>query len=145
MQINEFIEATSRLEKYYAKEYTKDQLEIMYDELKHLDISRYKKLIAVVMHSEKYLPKLPAFFDADKNTPYEEKKQKEKVYCKKCNSTGYVTYTKVIKDGTSEFKNTYVALCDCGNARQYKGWEIQDKLHSSNFHIPSIRELGLEG
>ena len=67
MQINEFIEATSRLEKYYAKEYTKDQLEIMYDELKHLDISRYKKLISVVMHSEKYLPKLPAFFDADKN------------------------------------------------------------------------------
>lgn len=145
MQANEFIEATSRLEKYYGKEYSKEQLEIMFEELKTMDISRYKQLISVVMRSEKYLPKLVAFFDADKNVSYaQEEKERQKVQCKKCNSTGYVIYTKVIKDGTRNFSNVYGALCDCENAKQYKGWEIEDKIHSSNFYVPSIHELGME-
>ena len=45
MQINEFIEATSKLETYYGKEYSTEQRSIMYDELKDFDLNRYRQLI----------------------------------------------------------------------------------------------------
>lgn len=144
MQIGEFIESTGRLEKYYGKEYTNEQRQIMFDELKSFSIERYRQLVTSVLKKCKYLPKISDFIEANKEEPYSQRQEAEKVECKKCNSTGYRTYTKIIRDGTRELKNTYAALCDCGNAKQYKGWEIEDKQHFSNFYVPTIKELGLE-
>lgn len=145
MQIGEFIEATGRLEKYYGKEYTNEQRRIMYDELKEFSLERYRQLVSAVLRKSKYLPRVVDFIEANKEEPYTQKQEEfEKVECKKCNSTGYITYTKTITDGSKKLEIIYAALCNCGNAKQYKGWEMEDKKHSSNFYVPTIQELGLE-
>ena len=144
MQSGEFIEATGRLEQYYDKEYTNEQRQIMYDELKDIEIERYKRLISIVIRKSKFLPKVADIIDANNEEPYTKYADKqEKIECKKCNSTGYIIYNKVIQDGNKKYTVPYGALCDCRNARQYKGWEITDKRYRSNFYTPYAKELNL--
>lgn len=144
MEINEFIDATSRIETYYGKEYTKEQAQIMFEELKELESNRYKKLISVVLRKCKYLPRLSDFFDAHNETPkITEEKEKKIIECKKCNGTGYVTYKKKINNGGKLLIYTMAAVCDCGNAQIYRGWEIEDKEHRTNYYTPTLQELGL--
>lgn len=141
MQINEFIEATGRLESYYGKEYNKEQLKIMHEELEHFTIERYKFLISKAIRKCKYLPKVCDFIEIDLEFPdntVEEKK--EKINCKKCDSTGMIIYTKKIIDGKRELQYQYAAICDCGNAKQYKGWK--NKENKSNYYTPMAKELG---
>ena len=107
MQIGEFIEATGRLEKYYGKEYTNEQRRIMYDELKEFSLERYRQLVSAVLRESKYLPRIVDFIEANKEEPYTQKQEEfEKVECKKCNSTGYITYTKTITDGSKKLEIT---------------------------------------
>jgi len=144
MTNGEFIEATTRLENYYGKEYTNEQRKIMFSELGHLDIARYRKLISAVLRKCKYLPRIVDFIEADKEEPYNTDKTevpKEKIDCPICNGTGYVIYKKKLKDGDRELIYDYAAICRCGNAKQYKGWEIQDTKHRSNYYIPFADEL----
>lgn len=146
MTNGEFIEATTRLENYYGKEYTNEQRKIMFSELGHLDIARYRKLISAVLRKCKYLPRIVDFIEADKEEPYNTDKTevpKEKIDCPICNGTGYVIYKKKLKDGDRELIYDYAAICRCGNAKQYKGWEIQDTKHRSNYYIPFADELGI--
>ena len=58
MTSGEFIEATSRLEKYFERNYTTEQLQIMYEELKNLSIDRYKQIIARCIRNYKLLPRI---------------------------------------------------------------------------------------
>ena len=144
MQSGEFIEATEKLEQYYDKEYTKDQRQIMYDELKDIEIERYRKLISIVIRKSKFLPKVADIIDANNEEPYtNNKNQQEKIKCKKCNGTGYIVYNKVMQDGNKKYTVPCGALCDCGNARQYKGWEITDTRYRTNFYTPYAKELNL--
>lgn len=144
MLINEFIEATSRLENYYGKEYQTIQRQIMFEELKDLSIERYKKLVSVVIRKSKFLPKVADIMEANLEEPYTSNKQdSEKTECEKCKGSGYLIYTKIIKDGNIERKNQYACICDCGNAKQYKGWEITDHKYRTNFYTPMCQELGL--
>ena len=100
MQIGEFIEATSRLEQYYDKEYTNEQRQIMFDELKDLEITRYRRLISAVIRKNKFLPKVSDIIEANIEEPYGTKNEdKEIIQCNKCNSTGYILYTKKVKNG----------------------------------------------
>lgn len=145
MDLNEFIEATSRLEAYYDKEYTNEQRQIMYEELKNLDISRYKKLISVVIRKSKFLPKVADIFDANKEEPYTVTRQETtKIECKKCNSTGYILYKKKIDNGTNSFYNEYAAICDCGNKNVYDGRKVKDSRYRTEFYTPTVGELGME-
>lgn len=144
MELSEFIEATSRVENYYGKEYTTEQRRIMHEELKNMNIERYRQLISAVMRKSKFLPKLADFNEANIEVPYSNvQTEKQKTECKNCNSTGYRFYTKLIKNGKDEFKNTYACICDCGNAKQYKGWEISDKEHRTEFYTPIAQEIGM--
>ncbi len=58
MEINEFIETTSRLEQYFDKEYSNEQRQIMYEELKNMPVEKYKELVDECLKKCKYLPKL---------------------------------------------------------------------------------------
>ena len=145
MTNGEFVEITSKLENYYGKEYSKEQRKIMFSELSNLDIDRYRKLVSVVLRKCKFLPKIVDFIEADKETPYSQQETElEKVECKKCNSTGYIVYTKLVADGDKKIPHQYAAVCNCGNAKQYKGWEVTDNRYKSEFYTPMIGELGLE-
>lgn len=144
MEISEFVEATTRLENYYGKEYTTEQRKIMHEELKNLSIERYKQLISAVIRKSKFLPKIADFIEANIEEPYTSNKEEhQKVDCKKCNGTGYLVYTKIIKDGDTERKYNHACICTCGNAKQYKGWEITDKKHRSDFYTPMAEEIGI--
>ncbi|HAB66521.1 MAG TPA: hypothetical protein DCE23_04040 [Firmicutes bacterium] len=144
MTRSEFVEATSRLEQYYGKEYTTQQLQIMFEELNTLAIERYRRLISAVIRKSKYLPKVADIMEANIEEPYtNENNEKQVIECKKCNSTGYVLYTKVIKNGGKDLKYTYVAICSCGNAKQYDGTKIMDKEHRSKYYTPLAVELGI--
>lgn len=145
MTNGEFVEITSKLENYYGKEYSKEQRKIMFSELSNLDIDRYRKLVSVVLRKCKFLPKIVDFIEANKETPYSQQETElEKVECKKCNSTGYIVYTKLLSDGDKKIPHQYAAVCNCGNAKQYKGWEVTDNRYKSEFYTPMIGELGLE-
>ncbi|MBR6688772.1 MAG: hypothetical protein IKL68_02010 [Clostridia bacterium] len=144
MTRSEFIEATSRLEQYYDKEYNTQQLQIMYEELSNFDVNRYRQLISAVIRKSKFLPKVADIIGANAEEPYTNSNaDKEVVDCNKCKGTGYVLYTKLIDNGVGKFKNIYGAVCSCGNAKQYKGWEVNDSEHRTNFYTPLAQELGI--
>lgn len=146
MTRSEFVEATSRVEQYYDKEYTNEQRRIMFKELEDINIERYRQLVSAVIRKSKFLPKIADFMEANIETPFSAQKDDlQKVECKKCNSTGYLVYTKAIKDGSRELKNQYACVCNCGNARKYEGWKVTDKRYRSNFYTPLVQELGIGG
>ena len=58
MKVNEFIMATSKLEKYFEKEYTNEQRQIMYEELKEMSLEKYQESIKDCIKTCKFLPKL---------------------------------------------------------------------------------------
>ena len=144
MQSGEFIEATSRLEQYYGKEYTNEQRQIMYDEIKSLTIERYRQLISMLIRKSKFLPKVADFTEVDIETPYTKQDEIQKTECKKCNSTGYLIYQKVIRDGNRKLEYQYACLCNCGNAKRYEGWNVSDKRYKSEFYTPLAQEIGLD-
>lgn len=144
MQIDAFINATSRLEKYYDKEYTTEQRKIMFDELQNLSIERYKQLISTLIRKSKFLPKVADFAEVNMETPYMKQDETQKTECKKCNSTGYLIYTKIIKDGNRNLNYQYACLCNCGNAEKYEGWNTSDKRYRSNYYTPYAEEIGLK-
>ena len=144
MQVGEFIEATGRLEKYYDKEYTNEQRQIMYDELQYLDINRYRKIISLIIKTSKFLPKIADILETNKQQPYYiEKEDKPKTDCNTCKGNGYILYQKRISNGDSFYKCTYIASCNCENAIHYDGQKINDKEHRSKYYISSIEELNL--
>ena len=142
MTQSEFIEATSRIEQYYNKEYTNEQRRIMFKELEDINIERYRQLVSTVIRKSKFLPKIADFVEANVETPFSTPKDTlQKIECKKCNSTGYLVYTKIIKDGERQFKNQYACVCTCGNVRKYEGWKVTDKRYRSDFFTPYAQEI----
>lgn len=132
MLTHEFVEATSRLEKYYNKEYTTAQLEIMYDELKHFDIERYRQLISAALKKCQNKPKIADFYLLDAEIPRNSDENAiEKVECTKCNGTGYITYKKFMTDGNKKLEYIYAARCNCENG------------NNAQRRVPTAKELGL--
>lgn len=145
MTQSEFIEITARIENYYGKEYTTEQRKIMYEELGDFTTERYRKLVSSVLRKCKFLPRISDFIEANKEEPYSTSSKEEtpKIECSICGGTGIVIYKRKIVDGDRELVYDYAAICRCGNTKQYKGWEIQDVKHRSNYYTPYIDELGL--
>ena len=132
----EFIQATTRLENYYDKEYTTDQLKIMFDFLKGWNVEKYIKAINYCLRNCKYLPKIADLTSANTDTMQVNNKEKiEFVKCNKCNGEGFIKYWKTIQNGGNPIQYEYIALCTCENA---------DKQRSINGHkLPTLAEVGL--
>lgn len=129
MELSEFIEATSRLENYYGKEYTTEQRRIMHEELKNLTVERYRQLISAIMRKSKFLPKIADFLEADMELPHQQKEVTESVECEVCHGEGYVYYKKIIPSENLEYN--YACRCICQNGQ------------SKNKDIPTFQELGI--
>lgn len=136
MNNSEFINATSRLEKYYDKEYSSDQLKIMYDFLKEWDLSRYIQAINACLKQSKYLPKLADIMNANVDKmSYTEKKKIDFVECDKCNGEGFIKYFKLLPNGDKKIQYEYIALCTCENA--------QKQRTENQYDLPTLAEVGL--
>ena len=58
MEINEFIKATSKLEQYFEKEYSNEQRQIMFEEVKNMSLEKYQEAVNNCIRNCKFLPKL---------------------------------------------------------------------------------------
>lgn len=132
----EFIQSTSRLEKYYDKEYSTDQLKIMFEMLKEWNAEKYRRAIDYCIRNSKYLPKVADLMSADSDSSFViNKTEIDFVKCNKCRD-GFVKYFKNIKVNGKTVPYEYLALCTCENGQK------QRSINKYNF--PSIAELGLE-
>lgn len=136
MSNTEFIQATSKLENYYGKEYTTEQLKIMFDMLREWTIEKYRKAINYCIRNSKYLPKIADLTSADIDIiGTEEKKKIDFVKCKKCNNEGFIKYFKNVKNGENTIKYEYIALCTCSNANNQR--------IINGYNLPTLQEIGL--
>lgn len=133
MQLDEFIEATNILERYYGKELSTEQMKIMYDILKDFGVERYKKVLVKCLKTCKYMPKIADIFAANNELSGQVQQEENTVKetCNKCEGTGYVFYTKFLVNGTTRYPYTYVSRCTCKNSRY------------ANQQVPTYQEVGI--
>ncbi len=143
MKIEEFMEVIRHTENFYGKEIPEEQKQFMFRELKNMEITRFKYIIAQHYRESPYLPKVPDILNINKKLGYSQvKKDSESNKCKECNGTGYVTYKKQIDNGTAgKLINEYGAVCRCRQKNKYEGWKIADQEHRTNFYTPYIEEV----
>lgn len=133
MKLDEFIEATNRLENYYGKELSAEQSQIMFEELEKLSIERYRKLISKCLRTCKYMPKIADILEANNELVGEVTEEKKQIIpCSKCDGTGYVVYTKFIANGNERIPYSYAARCTCENGK------------NANQKVPTYEELGIK-
>lgn len=141
MKINEFTEIIEQVERFYNKEIPEEQKQIMFNELKNMEVTRFKYIISQHYRTSPYLPKLPDILEINKKLGY-AKTNNNKNKCKDCNGTGYILYKKEIDNGTGgKIVNTYGAICKCRQKRKYEGWKITDEEHRSNYYTPYVEEI----
>jgi RNase P subunit RPR2 len=126
MQTNEFLELTNKMTVNYGKGYSKEQLDILYQNLKHLSKEKYELVVNKIIQTSKFLPKLADLIAMDHDTKIEKKI--EKTNCPICGGTGYVVYKKKVNDSYYD----YGALCSCGNAKEYT---------NNGYYIPHIEDI----
>ena len=143
MKIDEFMETVKQMENFYGKDMSDEQKKIWFENLKSMNINRFKYVIANLYKTSKFIPKLADIFELNSTLGSTAKNVEIKEDCKKCRNTGYVIYKQIVKDGDRSIPYEYVAICDCGRKKQYKGWEISDEKHRSKYYTPLITELGL--
>lgn len=132
----EFVQATTRLENYFDKEYKSEQRKEMYNMLKEWTIEKYTRAVNFCIRNCKYLPKIADLTNADINTIRTQSgKTIDFVKCDKCNNEGFIKYFKQIRNGDKMIEYEYIALCTCENARKQK--EI------NGYDLPTLEELGL--
>ena len=141
MKINEFTEIIEQVERFYNKEIPEEQKQVMYKELKNMELVRFKYIIAQHYRTSSYLPKLPDILEINKKLGY-AKTNNKKSKCKDCNGTGYILYKKEIDNGTGgKIVNIYGAICKCRQKRKYEGWKIADEEHRTNYYTPYVEEI----
>ena len=145
MKIDEFMQVTKEIENFYQKEMTEEQKKIWFENLKSMDIKRFSYLVSLAYKTYKFIPKLADIMELNINTGVRIKNNSEPIQnCKKCNNTGYVLYTKLVDNGIGgKLHYEYMAVCDCGRQKQYKGWEFPDERYRTNYYTPMANELGL--
>ena len=146
MKIEEFDEEINKLERFYQKEkaITDEQRQIWYRELRNLDITRFKYIIAQIYRTSKFLPKLADILEINANLGYSQAKQEQNINkCKRCNGTGYITYKKITKNGANDMLYEFGAICSCRIKSKYEGWKVTEERFRSNFYTTFAEEVGL--
>lgn len=131
MELNEFIETTSKIEKYFEKEYTTEQSQIMFEQVKNMSAERYLKAVNGCIRNCKFMPKLADILKASSeidNVDYSKKR--EHTPCKICGGRGFVRYSKILQETGYEYD--YACRCNCNNGDYYSK------------KIPTFEELGIQ-
>jgi hypothetical protein len=125
MEIQEFIEVTGEIEKFYGeenkpKELNSTERRIWFEELKKISKERYRQVVREVFRNCKYYPKLADIIALEKTLPKENKNVVyETVECVRCGSRGVIEIN---------YKNdnllwySFAAKCTCQNARKYENF-----------------------
>lgn len=144
MTLEEFTEVKQEIENFYDKDISDEQKKIWFNELKTMDIKRFRYVVSQVYRTCKFLPKLADIVEINSNLGYSQvKKEESKIKCNKCKGTGYITYWKNIKNGDKEMPYEFMAVCSCGRQKQYRGWEYPEERYRTKYYTPYAKELGL--
>lgn len=144
MTLEEFTEVKQEIENFYDKDISDEQKKIWFNELKTMDIKRFRYVVSQVYRTCKFLPKLADIVEINSNLGYSQvKKEEAKIKCNKCKGTGYITYWKNIKNGDKEMPYEFMAVCSCGRQKQYRGWEYPEERYRTKYYTPYAKELGL--
>lgn len=144
MKIDEFMDSVKQLENFYGKEMTDEQKRIWFENVKIMNIERFRYIIANLYKTSKFMPKLADVFELNMTIGSIEKKvEANQEHCEKCNNTGYVIYKQILKNRNKDIVYDYGAICSCNRKKQYKGWEISDERYRSKYYTPLATELGL--
>lgn len=142
MKIEEFMNEIKQIENFYDKQLTDEQKQIWFKELKYIELKRFKYIEAQIYKTLKFMPKLADIIEINSNLGYSQQKLEEnKIKCKKCNGTGYLTYIKKVDDGVRTLEYTFGAICSCRQQPKYEGWKISDERHRTNYYTPYIEEV----
>lgn len=141
MELNEFMQVTDRLEKFFNKELEQYEKDIWYQELKSIPIKRYEQVIKKAYTECKFMPKLADIVSINREMPYNTNNNiiNKKIECNICKGLGVVKYFKKIED----VEYQYFARCNCQNGINYNydGTKISDTQHKSEYYIPSVKEV----
>ena len=138
MTLNEFGNVWNTLCNYYEKEYSKDVMNLYFNEMKYIN-GEYNELITGITNKCKYFPKIADIMEVWRTIKQENMEvvdiNKPVCECNLCNGSGY----RIIKEkspagGIYEF----AVACDChnGDNKLYDGRTIKDKKHRSNYICP---------
>lgn len=112
MTMQEFVDVTDDIEKFYGKTINSYERSIWFDELGKMKADKYRKIVRQCFRTEKYMPKLADILKIKKELP-NERVEWIPVECEKCNSTGMISYHK--RDQLNEINYLYVCRCNCEN------------------------------
>lgn len=116
MTLKEFKEYITELQNVYDKKFNDTQIQVWYENLKFMSVERFNYILAEFYKTSQFMPSLADILEKHKSIPYEEKKEETSGMCKKCNNTGYITYTKELNG----YPYTYVATCSCKRQQPYE-------------------------
>lgn len=115
MTMQEFIDVTDDIEKFYGKAINSFERNIWFEEIGKLKVEKYKKIVKHCFRTEKYMPKLADILRIKKELP-NERVEWIPVDCRRCNSTGMISYHKF--NQLNEMYYTYVCRCNCENGQR---------------------------
>ena len=125
MKIDEFMEETKKLERFYSKELTEEQKKIWFENLKKLTLQRYQYIIGVIYRKNKYFPTLADILQINDETGMKKQEQKYKQEkCDICSGRGVIRYIKKINGIDYE----YVCRCNCGNSLKFMGLPTMEQV-----------------
>lgn len=125
MKIDEFMEETKKLERFYSKELTEEQKKIWFENLKKLTLPRYQYIIGVIYRKNKYFPTLADILQINDETGMKKQEQKYKEEkCDICSGRGIIRYIKKI----NEIDYEYVCRCNCGNSLKFMGLPTMEQV-----------------
>lgn len=136
MTIDEFSIETIKIENFYDKAIPEEQKKVWFQELKKMNVQRFRLIISEVYRRNKFLPKLADIIEIDKELGNTKKKEPEANDCKLCNGTGYQIYIK--EDNGTKYQ--FGAICSCRKQKQYIGWNVEGE--KSSYYIPYIEQIG---
>ena len=125
MKIDEFMEETKKLERFYSKELTEEQKKIWFENLKKLTLQRYQYIIGVIYRKNKYFPTLADILQINDETGMKKQEQKYKQEkCDICSGRGVIRYIKKING----IDYDYYCKCHCLNANKYNCFPTMEEV-----------------
>lgn len=121
----EFVNETSKMERFYGKELSEEQQKIWFENLKKISVERYRYIIGALYRKNKYFPSLADIIQLNdelgmkqKETKYKEEK------CDICSSRGVIRYIKKING----IDYDYYCKCHCFNANKYNCFPTMEEV-----------------
>jgi hypothetical protein len=114
-EVLEFDENMKKLCKWFRKEFTPDQKAIIADKLKSIPDRALTWVIDQIITMEKFFPtigKIFSYYYRWIESHPEENKEVKAIECNECNSSGWITFRRMGKDGVMHRDEALCAKCE---------------------------------